>query len=172
MTASWYPLFRTYQWVLISINAGRCRDSPGCAFRIYKIREPEVCSRENNGLLSELGRKHLLGSGVGKGYTVRDVKNRSGGIAPVLARGPGCHRRSPPSFPSGSLNPRATFSGSTGSNTSSGQILVHRCTDVGETLSKKSIGFVRLDLTATNASLAGIRPQSRGHPAVVSIGIE
>src|SRR5262245_5708186 len=35
--------------------------------------EPEVCSRENNGLLSELGRKHLLGSGVGKGYTVRDV---------------------------------------------------------------------------------------------------
>src|SRR5215510_7461240 len=36
-------------------------------------REPEVCSRENNGLLSELGRKHLLGSGVSKGYTVRDV---------------------------------------------------------------------------------------------------
>src|SRR5262249_20262186 len=34
---------------------------------------PEVCSRENNCLLSELGRKHLLGSGVGKGYTVRDV---------------------------------------------------------------------------------------------------
>src|SRR5215831_18345313 len=35
--------------------------------------EPKVCSRENNGLLSELGRKYLLGSGVGTGYTVRDV---------------------------------------------------------------------------------------------------
>jgi hypothetical protein len=41
--------------------------------------EPEVCSRENNGLLSELGRKHLLGSSVGKGYKVRDVKNQSSG---------------------------------------------------------------------------------------------
>ena len=39
--------------------------------------EPEVCIRENNGLLSELGRKHLLGSSVGKGYKVRDVKNQS-----------------------------------------------------------------------------------------------
>src|SRR5215475_1201378 len=35
--------------------------------------EPEVCSRENNGLLSELGRNQVLGSGVGKGYTLRDV---------------------------------------------------------------------------------------------------
>jgi hypothetical protein len=48
--------------------------------------EPEVCSRENNGLLSELGRKHLLGSGVGKRYKVRNVKNQSSGSARVLAR--------------------------------------------------------------------------------------
>src|SRR5262249_23923352 len=39
--------------------------------------EPEVCSRENNCLLSELGRKHLLGSGVGKGYLVGDVRVES-----------------------------------------------------------------------------------------------
>jgi hypothetical protein len=39
-------------------------------------------------LLSELGRKHLLSPGVGKGYKVRDVKNQSGGIARVLARWP------------------------------------------------------------------------------------
>ena len=33
----------------------------------------DECIRENNGLLSELGSNHLLGSGVGTGYTVRDV---------------------------------------------------------------------------------------------------
>ena len=43
-------------------------------------REPEVCSRENNGLLSELGRKHLLGSGLGKGYKVRDVTGEVGAV--------------------------------------------------------------------------------------------
>src|SRR5437660_2418265 len=48
--------------------------------------ESEVCIRENNRLLSELGRKHLLGSGVGKGYKVRNVKNQSSGSARVLAR--------------------------------------------------------------------------------------
>lgn len=42
--------------------------------------EPEVCSRENNGLLSELGRKHLLGSGLGKGYKVRDVTGEAGAV--------------------------------------------------------------------------------------------
>ena len=34
----------------------------------------DECLRENNALQSELGRKHLLGSGVGKRYKVRDVK--------------------------------------------------------------------------------------------------
>jgi hypothetical protein len=63
----------------------------------YKYKsnwEPEVCIRENNRLLSELGRKHLLGSGVGKGYKVRDVKttqrqrSRIGSLASVAIIGP------------------------------------------------------------------------------------
>src|SRR5215467_10859655 len=55
-TAFWCPLFRTYQW------------------------EPEVCGRENNGLLSELGRKYLLGSGLGKRHKVRHVTGEAGAV--------------------------------------------------------------------------------------------
>lgn len=75
-------------------------------------REPEVCSRENNGLLSELGRKHLLGSGVGKGYKVRDVKNQAAASLSYWLVGPGCHRR-PLHFSLGDLSkyPGATFPG-------------------------------------------------------------
>src|SRR5262245_43642907 len=42
--------------------------------------KPEVCSRENNGLLSELGCKYLLGSGLGKGYKVRNVTGEAGAV--------------------------------------------------------------------------------------------
>lgn len=47
----------------------------------------DECIRENNGLLSELGSNHLLGSGVGTGYTVRDV-NKSKRWHPRVATRP------------------------------------------------------------------------------------
>src|SRR4029450_10816547 len=62
-------------------------------------REPEVCSRENNGLLSELGRKHLLGSGVGERYKVRNVRSKVAASPAYWLVRSGCHHRSAPFFP-------------------------------------------------------------------------
>ena len=50
----------------------------------------DECIRQNNGLLSELGSNHLLGSGFGKGYTVRDVKIKAAASLGYWLVGDGC----------------------------------------------------------------------------------
>jgi hypothetical protein len=51
--------------------------------------ENESCSRANNGLLFKLGRKHLLGSGFGKGYKVRVLKTKTAAALAYWLVGPG-----------------------------------------------------------------------------------
>jgi hypothetical protein len=67
----------TYLFRTIPVGANKRRPTQGlarmCITNIEAQGSPKL-NPGNNGLLSELGRKHLLGSGVGKGYEIGNLK--------------------------------------------------------------------------------------------------